>query len=74
MKQTKTRPVILLVEDYADSRQMLKLLLESLDYAVLPTANGKEALASASYNHVDLILTDFDLPDMTGPDRRTPLS
>ena len=46
---------------------MLKLLLEGFDYAVLPAANGKEALAAAAYNRVDLILTDFDLPDMTGP-------
>lgn len=67
MQRTKTLPIILLVEDYADTRQMLKLLLESLDYAVLPAANGKEALAAAANNHIDLILTDFSLPDMTGP-------
>ena len=46
---------------------MLKLLLESLGYSVLTAANGKEALSAASNNHLDLILTDFNLPDMTGP-------
>ena len=67
MQQTRTRPIILLVEDFADSRQMLKLLLESLDYCVLPAADGKEALSAAAKNDIDLVLTDFNLPDMTGP-------
>lgn len=67
MQRTRTRPTILVVEDYADSRHMLKLLLESLGYAVLTAANGKEALTALSNNHLDLVLTDFNLPDMTGP-------
>ena len=67
MQQTRTRPIILLVEDFADSRQMLALLLESLDYCVLPVANGREALTAAAKNEIDLLLTDFNLPDMTGP-------
>lgn len=66
MQQTRTRPVILLVEDYTESRQMLQLLLENLDYCVIPAANGREALAAAEANHLDLILTDFNLPDITG--------
>jgi CheY-like chemotaxis protein len=67
MQRTGTPPTILVVEDYADSRQMLKLLLETLNYEVLTAANGREALSVAANNHIDLILTDFDLPDMTGP-------
>lgn len=67
MQQTRTRPKILLVEDYADSRQMLTFLLESVDYCVLPAAIGREALALAAKNEIDLVLTDFNLPDMTGP-------
>ena len=46
---------------------MLTFLLESEDYRVLPAANGREALAAAAGNEIDLILTDFNLPDMTGP-------
>lgn len=68
MQQTRTRPIILLVEDFADTRQMLALLLEDMgDYRVLSAANGKEALTAAANNEIDLVLTDFDLPDMTGP-------
>lgn len=57
---------ILVVEDYADSREMLKHLLESLNYGVLTAADGSEALAVAADNHIDLVLTDFWLPDMNG--------
>lgn len=67
MQRSRTRPTILIVEDYADSRQMLKLLLEELDYSVLTAASGKEALAVAAENQIDLILIDYGLPDMTGP-------
>jgi len=67
MQQPRTRPTILLLEDYQDSRQMLKLLLEEIGYRVLPAAEGKEALAAARTNQIDLVLTDFNLPDMTGP-------
>jgi CheY-like chemotaxis protein len=67
MQRTRTRPIILVVEDYADSRQMMKLLLEDLDYSVLTAATGKEAVSAAANNPIDLVLTDFSLPDMTGP-------
>ena len=67
MQRTGTRPIILVVEDYADSRQMMKLLLEGLNYRVLTASTGKEALSAAANNPIDLILTDFSLPDMTGP-------
>ena len=66
MQRTRTRPIILLVEDYADSRQMLQLLLEGLDYGIILAANGREALAATAQNHIDLIVTDYNLPDMTG--------
>ncbi|HEV8133775.1 MAG TPA: response regulator [Pyrinomonadaceae bacterium] len=66
MQLARTQPTILIVEDYLDTRYMLKLLLESLNYAVLTAANGKTALAIAAKNHIDLVVTDFNLPDITG--------
>ena len=66
MRACKAKPVILVVEDYADSRAMLRLLLEDLNHQVLTAANGKQALAIAANNRIDLILTDLGLPDMSG--------
>lgn len=60
------RPLILIIEDYRDSRQMLKLVLETFDYEVLTAGNGNDAFSLAIGNPVDLILTDLGLPDMDG--------
>lgn len=67
MLQTGTRPTILVVEDYADTQQMLKFLLEGSGFRVLTAMTGNEALDAARSNQIDLILTDFSLPDMSGP-------
>jgi CheY-like chemotaxis protein len=67
MRRTTTQPTVLVVEDYADSRQMLKLLLEGSGYRVLTASTGNEALSVAATYDVDLLLTDFSLPDLTGP-------
>jgi DNA-binding response OmpR family regulator len=67
MLQAGTRPTILVVEDYVDTQQMLKLLLESMGFRVLTAETGNEAVAVAANNHIDLVLIDFSLPDMSGP-------
>jgi CheY-like chemotaxis protein len=67
MLQAGTRPTILVVEDYVDTQQMLKLLLEGMGFRVLTAESGREAIAAAANNHIDLVLTDFSLPDMSGP-------
>jgi DNA-binding response OmpR family regulator len=67
MLQAGTKPTILVVEDYVDTQEMLKLLLEDMGFNVLTATTGNEALAAAANNHIDLVLTDFNLPDTSGP-------
>jgi CheY-like chemotaxis protein len=67
MLRTGAGPTILVVEDYSDTREMLKLLLEGSGFEVLTAETGSEALAAAANNHIDLVLTDFSLPDIAGP-------
>jgi CheY-like chemotaxis protein len=57
---------ILLVEDYKDSREMTRFLLEGLGYRIMEARNGKEGLDLASEETPDLVLTDFNLPDIDG--------
>jgi CheY-like chemotaxis protein len=57
---------ILVVEDSKDSREMIRLLLEGLSYRILEARNAKEALDLACTETPDLILTDFNLPDIDG--------
>jgi CheY-like chemotaxis protein len=59
-------PNIVFVEDYKDSREMLKLLLEDLNYRVVTAVNAQVALDLVREEEPDLLLTDFNLPDMNG--------
>ena len=63
MKTTRT---IMVVEDYDDTRELLKIGLEQLGYSVLEASNGQEAVDIAEREHPDLILMDLDLPILDG--------
>src|SRR5437762_4656140 len=61
------RKTILLVEDHADSREMLRVLLESLlNYEVLSAENYEQAMDVAIFGQPNLILTDLGLPGTDG--------
>jgi two-component system cell cycle response regulator DivK len=57
---------ILVVEDYTDVRQMLKVLLESEKFRVLEAATGSEALEVIKEQRPDAILMDLALPGFDG--------
>jgi len=57
---------IMVVEDYEDTRLLLKQGLEMMGYAVLEAVNGEEAVDIADREHPDLILMDLDLPILDG--------
>jgi Response regulator containing CheY-like receiver, AAA-type ATPase, and DNA-binding domains len=57
---------VLIVEDYADTRSMMKFLLQSFGFEVFEAADGLEAVMQARRNLPDLILMDLSLPNMDG--------
>lgn len=57
---------VLIVEDYADTRTMMRYLLQSFGYTVVEAANGQEAVEKARANTPDIILMDLSLPVMDG--------
>jgi two-component system response regulator MprA len=59
---------ILLVDDDPGVRRMLLRVLEEEDYAVVPAADGLEALESAASSAPDLVLLDLSLPFQNGWD------
>ncbi|HET6281971.1 MAG TPA: response regulator [Polyangia bacterium] len=65
-------PVVLLVEDEDDAREVLATALEDAHYKVLRAANGAEALKVLADQTVrcDLILLDLMMPVMNGWDFR----
>lgn len=59
---------VLVVDDEPAVRRMLAGLLEDAGYAVFEADTGKSAIEAAKKKHIDIILLDLRLPDMTGVD------
>ena len=59
-------PVVLIVEDHDDTREMLQVLLHVFGCRVLAARNGEEALTLAEESRPDLILMDIKMPRLDG--------
>jgi two-component system CheB/CheR fusion protein len=57
---------VLIVEDQDDSREMLRVLIESMGHIVLERADGGSGLATIEQEHPDVALIDIGLPVMSG--------
>lgn len=57
---------ILLVEDEAHIVRVMKMALERAGFAVETASNGEEALKYLENGHPDVMITDIDMPRMTG--------
>src|SRR4051794_6474298 len=63
---TSVSPVVLIVDDDAATRSLVRDLLELESYATESAATGHSALTHLRAGHVDLIIVDLLLPDMSG--------
>ncbi|MFV8271381.1 response regulator [Flavobacterium sp. GT2N3] len=57
---------LLIIEDSENSRKAMKVLIGNGDVKCYEAATGKEALELFENNHIDCIILDLGLPDMTG--------
>ena len=57
---------ILIVEDFKDTRVMMKFLLENLGYEVIEAEDGWKAVESVKRQVPDLILMDMAMPSTDG--------
>ncbi|HTS27347.1 MAG TPA: response regulator [Bryobacteraceae bacterium] len=57
---------MLIVDDDRTVRQLMISVVSGDGYRTLEAENGHEAIVLAEANHVDLIVTDLDMPGMTG--------
>ena len=58
-------PVLLLVEDHRDTRQMYVAFLSS-SFDIMEAADAEQALQLAGQRRPDLVITDLSLPGMDG--------
>jgi two-component system KDP operon response regulator KdpE len=59
-------PKILIIDDEAAIRRLLKVSLKSQGYTFIDAASGKEGIEQAAMSHPDIIILDLGLPDMDG--------
>ena len=66
MKKKSRKPVVLLVDDYPDAREMYAEYLEFSGFEIVQAGNGVEAIERAHDSNPDVILMDLSLPVMDG--------
>src|SRR5664280_2214262 len=59
---------LLIIEDSENSRKAIRILIGNGDVKCFEAATGKDALAMYQQNHIDCMILDIGLPDMSGFD------
>ena len=59
-------PRVLIVDDDAAWRELIRLNLENLGYEVIEADNGRQALDTIRLSSLDLVLLDVTMPGMSG--------
>jgi two-component system, cell cycle response regulator DivK len=60
------RPLVLIVEDEVDLRQLYAQQLSMNGFEVIQAGNGEDAIASITLRHPDVVLMDLSLPIVDG--------
>ena len=58
--------MILIVDDFDDTRLLLRTWLEKKGYLVIEAEDGKAAVATAESRRPDLIIMDVEMPELDG--------
>jgi two-component system, cell cycle response regulator DivK len=66
MSKPDSEPLVLVVEDYQDAREMYSAYLQFSGYRVAEATNGLEAIETAIQLMPDIILMDLALPKVDG--------
>lgn len=62
----QAQSTILIVDDFDDTRLLLRTWLEKKGYQVIEAENGKEAVVVAESKRPDLIIMDVEMPELDG--------
>jgi CheY-like chemotaxis protein len=63
---SRRKPIVLVVDDFADNREMYSEYLSFSGYEVIEAKNGIEAIEAAQQRMPDIIIMDLSLPVMDG--------
>ena len=57
---------VLIVDDFGPNLLVLESILEGMPIEILKASNGQDALKIILKEHVDMVLLDVQMPDLTG--------
>ena len=60
------KPAIIIIDDEAQIRKILKISLESSGYKIIEAETGKDGILQTATNHPQLVILDLGLPDQDG--------
>ena len=65
-ERNKTGPLVMVVEDFEDTRLMMRRFLETSGCRVVEASDGREAIERAASDPPDLIFMDLNMPVLDG--------
>jgi two-component system cell cycle response regulator DivK len=65
-KMSVNQTTILVVDDFDDTRLLLRTWLERKGFRVIEAVNGNEAVSRAETETPDLIIMDVEMPELDG--------
>ncbi len=69
-KKSSDKKTILVIDDSKSIRNLVRFVLQSEGYEVLEAEDGQQGwdMVQRMGNQIDLVLTDYEMPNMTGPE------
>lgn len=64
--QTNAKATLLWIDDFQVGLEMYRAMFERLGYRVLTASSGEMGIRVAATHHVDLVVTDYEMPGMNG--------
>jgi CheY-like chemotaxis protein len=65
-RRASAHPVLLWVDDYKPGLELYRAMFEALGFRVFTASSGEEALQIAALHHIDVVVTDYEMPGMNG--------
>jgi two-component system, OmpR family, alkaline phosphatase synthesis response regulator PhoP len=66
IRMNRDKPLVLVIDDETHIVHVVSLKLRHAGYEVVTAEDGEEGLHAAREHHPDLVITDFQMPFMTG--------
>jgi CheY-like chemotaxis protein len=60
------RPTLLWIDDFEPGLALYRAMFENLGFNVLTASSGEAGLKLAMLNRVDVVVTDYEMPEMNG--------